>query len=404
MRLSVLLLLLPTLAAAQSQLPCPESFDTRGLKNTVNAEKYGAKGDGITDDTAALQAAANAVVSGGTLRLVPGRTYLKTKLLKIPANVKVWGYGATIFSYIDPAIPLDNLQNGEAQVSVMLQGNGSSIYGVTIRTNLWWRIQGHQNNALIQMIGDSQTAIDNVLEYGNNGVLTRIATNFLIARNTVRRSWSDSITVTSQSKHGRVVCNHVIEGGDDGVSVLGFSGSTGTNPNTGDVVIENNLVEKSYWGRGIAALGTFSVTIRNNHVRDLCRHAGVYVGTEGGKWTFSNSKDTLIEKNLIERVGVTPATYDPFGKCIDEWANNPNYMGAIHIYSPGGVARVDNITIQNNTIVDPMKHAIEVRGSSICNVVRKNNAMSGLKNGDPFGNAGTCTSPTRADDNDHYEK
>jgi len=38
----------------------------------VDVKAYGAKGDETTDDTAAIQAAMNAVISGGTVFLPPG--------------------------------------------------------------------------------------------------------------------------------------------------------------------------------------------------------------------------------------------------------------------------------------------------------------------------------------------
>ena len=67
------------------------------LRETVSVKDFGAVGDGVTDDTAALNAAANAIVSGQTL-LIPAGTYIynptSTPLTFSTSNIKIYGKGA----------------------------------------------------------------------------------------------------------------------------------------------------------------------------------------------------------------------------------------------------------------------------------------------------------------------
>jgi hypothetical protein len=57
---------------------------------------FGAVGDGVTDDTAALQAACQAA-AGKTLRLTPGKTYLLASgAMRVKSGTKIIAYGATI--------------------------------------------------------------------------------------------------------------------------------------------------------------------------------------------------------------------------------------------------------------------------------------------------------------------
>jgi hypothetical protein len=74
------------------------SSGTPAAAGTYNVKQYGAKGDGKTDDTAAIQAAIDAIpASGGTLTFPPG-TYIvaptKTRFIGVKSNVRIAGAGA----------------------------------------------------------------------------------------------------------------------------------------------------------------------------------------------------------------------------------------------------------------------------------------------------------------------
>jgi hypothetical protein len=59
-----------------------------------NVKDYGAKGDGITDDTAAIQAAINAAVTGKGVVFIPSGAYICTSTLTVSGPVKIIGVGA----------------------------------------------------------------------------------------------------------------------------------------------------------------------------------------------------------------------------------------------------------------------------------------------------------------------
>lgn len=60
----------------------------------VNVRSFGAKGDGVADDTAAIQAAIDAGATGGYVR-APAGTYLLSASLQLPDNVVFDCRGAT---------------------------------------------------------------------------------------------------------------------------------------------------------------------------------------------------------------------------------------------------------------------------------------------------------------------
>ncbi|MES3020294.1 MAG: glycosyl hydrolase family 28-related protein [Pseudomonadota bacterium] len=91
-------LLCPTLAAQASAAPAPASVSAfQSMPDDPRAIKVAAKGDGKTDDTAAIQAAidqASNKGNGGVVFLPSGR-YRITRSLLIPLAVRVYGVGPT---------------------------------------------------------------------------------------------------------------------------------------------------------------------------------------------------------------------------------------------------------------------------------------------------------------------
>jgi hypothetical protein len=59
---------------------------------------YGAVGDGVTDDSVAVQAAFDACIDGGVVEFPAGRTYCVSTFIVCHANTTVQAYGATIKS------------------------------------------------------------------------------------------------------------------------------------------------------------------------------------------------------------------------------------------------------------------------------------------------------------------
>jgi hypothetical protein len=87
-----------TVAAWQTPVPAD---------GTISVVAYGAKGDGVTDDTAALQAALGAVPAGGGTVAVPHGTYLISAPLRPNHNTTIDGFG-----YANIIDGVENLQVG----------------------------------------------------------------------------------------------------------------------------------------------------------------------------------------------------------------------------------------------------------------------------------------------------
>ena len=99
--------------------PCVYTGDVWSFKVdelVVFPEDYGAAGDGVTDDTDAFYAAAQAIENndGGVLRLMPGKTYCIGKQVHTPGE----------YPYYQPQ-PMITIENGQRRVVV--DGQGSTL-------------------------------------------------------------------------------------------------------------------------------------------------------------------------------------------------------------------------------------------------------------------------------------
>jgi hypothetical protein len=73
------------------------------LSDVVSVKDFGATGDGVTDDTAAVQAAITAAAGVGSSVLFPTGAYLTTATLTVPANSTLIGRAAKIKLSLDDA-------------------------------------------------------------------------------------------------------------------------------------------------------------------------------------------------------------------------------------------------------------------------------------------------------------
>ncbi len=326
----------------------------------VSVDDFGAKGDGETDDTAAIQQAIRSLTSGGTLRFTPGRTYVKSDLLVVDrADVKLWGYGAVLYSIItDEQAEL----KGDARIAVQLAAPRTAIYGFSIATNLRQRPPGHANNKGIHLSSDDQEVVGNRLAYA--GILARFATNFLIAGNVVCRSTSDGIHTTSGSANGIIAANTVRETGDDMIAIVNYGLGE---PTVGNILIEQNDVSGQYWGRGITVVGGRDVTIRDNRISRTTVGAGILIHSETSYET-ANVRNVKIEGNVIRDVQTSTPVYDP-----DQKAKVTGHA-AIDVYGQGS-QKVSHVLIRDNTIDHTIKDGVQVRGNA-CSIGIAGNSMS----------------------------
>jgi parallel beta-helix repeat protein len=311
---------------------------------------FGAHPNDSVDDTDEIQRALDSLEPGEWLVFPPGR-YLHSRSLKVKvANTVLWGEGATLHA----TNPNDQ--------AIWLQANGASVYKFTLtavtrsrRTTPW-----ESRIAIFGGTTPSRLLTGNVVR-GNRiinggapgtsqangasaaGIFVYRAKSFLIAENTVIRSLSDGIHVTSGSSYGKVLNNTVRETGDDMIAVVSYIGQPYMSASTvasnlsdrrardlnHHITIAGNSVSGQYWGRGISVVGGENVLIERNTIDRTTHAAGVYLARETSYLTFG-VRNVMVRYNTITNVQTTRPAYTAGGISAD--ASKTGH-GAVEIYS-----------------------------------------------------------------------
>ncbi len=133
MRLISILVFLSMFLTA-NRVYCEETMPLN-IDGVFNVIAFGAKGDGKTDDTSAIQAAMNAAAEKGGVVLIPPGKYLVEHSLKVPVGVHLVG-SAKSPQYISPLIGsvilAKNGKDNENAEPLFTLGDSCSVSGITV--------------------------------------------------------------------------------------------------------------------------------------------------------------------------------------------------------------------------------------------------------------------------------
>lgn len=317
------------------------------LLRTYNVRSFGATGDGISDDTEAIQRAMDEMAAGGVLFFPSGRYRLSRTLTVSRHDTVMWGAGAILIA------------SSDEDQAIFIQGDRSSIVGFELVGSALKRSQ-RLRAAKIVLMGNENEAVNNhIVGAANGGIETYRATGFRVFRNYIENTLADGIHVNWASKNGVVSNNIVTNAGDDLIAVVSF----GTENLVRDVEISDNYVFNNSWGRGIAVVGGQDITIRKNVIRDIAYGAGIRIAHEA-QYNTTGSSNILVEQNSIQHIQ-TRGT--PLAKAL----GRRTHQGGIDLYAPdvGDVNKqVRQVLIRNNVIQETIGDGIKITGSGVCGI------------------------------------
>jgi len=264
---------------------------------SVKDAPYSAAGDGVADDTAAIQSAIyDALIQGKDVWLPPG-TYIQSDRILVPEGVNVRGAG---------------LWHTHLHSVVTTSEWGGKV-GFTIENETTvkdMRISGVETSR----IGEHAFAIQTVPGTGQNNRLDRLWVEHVggfvgwtdwddsvIENVRVTDTYFDAIHWGDKGDTGNLARNNYIRGtGDDGIANVNGT----TFPLNENNVAERNTISAVYWGRGMSVVGGSNIIYRDN-VIDSTYLAGMIVTTEQLDTPSYPISGFKFQRNTINKAGHT---------------------------------------------------------------------------------------------------
>jgi parallel beta-helix repeat protein len=258
---------------------------TRGI---VSVKDYGAKGDGVTDDTAALAAALTAA-AGKTL-LFPTGTYRCSTVLTPAAGTRIRGEGGAELVFID--------DGSAAGIRLLIQVADVVVENLSLRDTSTARTGVY---GLVSIVNCSHARVLDCV-FGNSSstaIYAQQATDFELRGNIITGTRADGIHISRASKRGVVANNIIRNTGDDGIGVISnrtLDGSTACDPCERITITGNVISAPTPIGRGIALDGSRHITVTGNLVCDT-PNQGILAG--GGGTSYYPAFLTIANNTIV---------------------------------------------------------------------------------------------------------
>jgi hypothetical protein len=357
---------------------------TQEDKNTelLSVKDFGAVGNGIADDSLAIQATIDALTVGGRVYFPPG-TYRISVSIVVPSNVHLFGAGdssiiQTLADFGDnPMIRNETL----APATTGARDTGIEVSHLKLDGNKANNSTGTEFAHCISFRAVAETKVHDVFcfEPKGDGIIFDKASG--LSTNTSRSSAYNNFIegcarqgIAMTSGNNMIVMGNTILNGDK----HGIDLETGTGQNATDIVIANNVIVGN--GDGAAQAGIAvqkdqgtqeNVVVIGNVIRDQTGSGIVYRTTDG----------LVITGNMID---------NPSQNGISQ-VDNSTPAGRISItnnvvQAPGNVGIVYNLSlntvISDNLINDAGSNGIQINssvGSSVTGNVIENSTGSGIE-------------------------
>jgi len=314
----------------------------------VDVRSFGTVGDGVVDDTDALQTAID-TANGRWIYFHRGDIYKITGTLNLPVGTKIFAYGARVFS--ESHIYMLDCQGDNIIEGLEIEGAGSTPYNEEGRgINIVGTVNNYKTNIKIEdcyihdigFISIWNHFAENVtirntrmINQGYGGYIGLSVTNVLIEKCQVKGVF---YTVGGASYN------------------IGFSRSSGptliTDPRSYNCTVQNCLIEDNIYWKGLDAHAGDTINFVNNYITN-CRLAVALVAGNM-PWTSQNCnvKDNFIIDCSVEAVAVTGVVDGESAKNNTIQGNHILNAGIPGAFSTGAIrlSRTEGTQVLDNII------------------------------------------------------
>lgn len=300
------------------------------LSQIISVKDFGATGDGLTDDTAALQSAASAVPSYATL-FFPAGTYLVSgQVTFTTSNIAVVGQKAKIVQTGANIKTLYFVNCTDVEVSGLhIYGKGASDFNG----------------------GNTSAGINGAALWFDTCTNLNVHDNFIenCAGGHIRSRYDGSYSRFTNNRIVGIGTAGGIVKGDNDVDVAIDIREAGTTRSK-NVVISNNVISNTCFG--IFVSHGDNITITNNVVRDIPGQHGIY-NTECNNTVIASNAFTNIALIAIkaQQIQSNNATFKNF-VVSNNAINNASSGIAFELLSgvSATLSYTDGVTISGNTL------------------------------------------------------
>jgi hypothetical protein len=268
---------------------------------------YGAKGDGSTDDTAAVQAAFSAARTAGGGNVIINETYLISTTITIGDNTHVTGHGGLKYVASPTStgfIGLINYDNGNGNTNIR-------VTGITLDGNKANRPLDTTSHLLRIIAADTHSCTNIVVDglYLKNCAFAAMqlmnVVGCSVTNNRIDNTTRDSITVWFNSSDVVISGNIVTNSGDDCIALNSEVVASHVGTQINRVAITGNTLQgaaAAVFGSGIRIAGANDVTCVGNMI-DYTQGWGIQV--QGGNASGSSlpSQRVTVTGNTIRSAG-----------------------------------------------------------------------------------------------------
>nr|WP_320025664.1 glycosyl hydrolase family 28-related protein [uncultured Acetobacterium sp.] len=399
---------------------------TPPVNQTLSVKDFGAKGDGVTDDTAAIQKAINDASAKNVALTIPASTYVVASQLQIKSNTKISGYGAVLYMapqqaavnnilWSDPAAYISNVTIEGLTLKSQNTIPGTEYYANSMISNVQGMFfQGISNLTIKDVSMDSmyvgvkmgqsgsqrnQGITVSNLKINNTGMPIQVSgTNDLIMTDSILNAnaggtkWLHAAYIRGDNSNflfRNVEFNNAPGGG---IAVAGNE-KFPTPPD--HIVFENCRVKNSVVGvhintgannvsiTGLTIEGSglaFKIADANNlNIKDVNIRGAVPSTTDLGAFSIGNSFQSTISNVTVDSTGMAGAMFWFIGEVKDTNISGMNVtnMEKIPLISASSASKTTNVVLENSSFeynnID--KYGIGFRGVG-SQAVLKNNTFT----------------------------